>query len=222
MSVPITDACAVEPSKKCTCNVLAPLITWLFVRISPSLDRITPDPSPAELAEDASTDTTDGRIAAATCCTDPSGAAVFIETVGEDTAGIDPVPTGDDPRVRVAHAPPPKPATKARATVDTTINQVRPAIFLVAVTSGCGADPIKGCCGHGGSCRDAPGNPRARFGRGSPHEAACGGAMAGPGVGTGWCPAQAPRYAEPGAVHSRAELAAGAAGSGGVTSMARR
>jgi hypothetical protein len=125
--------------------MLAPLITWLLVRISPSLDRITPDPSPAEPAEDASTDTTDGRIAVATCCTDPPGAEDWsIETVGEDTAGNGGVPTCEDPRVRVAHVPPPKPATSAREIADITINQVRPGLVLVTGPSGGGADRFIG------------------------------------------------------------------------------
>src|SRR6478752_7816038 len=91
-SAPTTVAVAVLPSLNCTSREVAPSMTWLLVRINPSAVRMTPEPSPAEFEEVDSTDTTDGRIVAATCSTDSVGAGVRLaDTVGEpswlDAAG---------------------------------------------------------------------------------------------------------------------------------------
>ena len=79
--VPTTVAVAVVPSLNRTSRSVAPATTWLLVRISPSAVRMTPEPSPADWSELASTDTTDGSTLAATSCTEPAGAGVrFWET----------------------------------------------------------------------------------------------------------------------------------------------
>jgi hypothetical protein len=107
-----------------------------LVRIRPSAVRITPDPSPSELDELDSTETTEGRIAAATCCTDPSAAGAGFADVLADDDDDDDDGDGDGSEFDAgagaavftddAHHPPPNPATSAATTVDAAINVVRP------------------------------------------------------------------------------------------------
>ena len=141
-SAPTTAAVAVVPSLNCTCRLVAPVITWLFVRISPSADRMTPEPSPALLDEDDNTDTTDGNRVAATCSTEPSGAAArFADTTGADDWGKDPLglaPVRAAPDVnRPWTAAPAKPPTTANTTVATVSSVLRrPCPDRVASTAG--------------------------------------------------------------------------------------
>lgn len=69
-SVPLTTASAVLPSLNLTRTVPPPappaVTTWLLVRIRPSADRMTPEPSPPPVEVFTSIDTTEGMIALAT------------------------------------------------------------------------------------------------------------------------------------------------------------
>src|SRR6478752_5612083 len=82
LSAPTTVAVAVLPSLNCTSRLVAPSITWLLVRISPSADRMTPEPSPDELDDEAST-------TAATCSTEPAAAAGALPDSDGDVSSDD-------------------------------------------------------------------------------------------------------------------------------------
>jgi len=123
-SAPTTAACAVLPSLNCTCRLRAPLITWLFVRINPSLVRMIPDPSAAAADEDDNTDTTDGSRTAATCSTDPTAAGPPAAATALFSRARGSVPV---PEVRRApNTPAVDPAATATATVAAASNVPRP------------------------------------------------------------------------------------------------
>ena len=140
-SAPTTVAVAVVPSLNWTWRSVAPSMTWLLVRIRPSADRMTPEPSPSALDELDSTDTTDGRMASATCWTEPVGACVTDDTVGEVPVVVSTLATGAaESLLRFdASAPPPNPARSASATVEAAISVPRPRGAVL--TAGCAAGP---------------------------------------------------------------------------------
>src|SRR5664279_3620757 len=119
-SAPTTLASALVPSLNCTFRLVAPSMTWLFVRIRPSADRMIPEPSPELLEEVDRMDTTVGRRDAATCSTEPSAGTVRLADTGAVVSWVREWPAAavDVPEVRRApRAPAPKPATSAKATV---------------------------------------------------------------------------------------------------------
>lgn len=109
------------PSEKYTVSCAPappPATTWLLVRIRPSEDRITPEPSPCAVRPTTSMRTTLGTTFCATACTEPAGAAatVVVDGRGASRALVTAVPPVDCCVVHAPTAPPIPPLTSASAT----------------------------------------------------------------------------------------------------------
>src|SRR5450755_3691554 len=90
---------------------------------------MTPEPSPLLCCEPASTETVDGSTFAATSCTEPAGAAARVSETGALVFNLLSELSAElaaEPEFSWApNIPPPKPATRARATAVATTTGVR-------------------------------------------------------------------------------------------------
>src|SRR5574340_1577840 len=150
-SAPTTVAGAVVPSENATVSLPfgpAPAATWLLVRISPSEDRMMPDPSPCARAPTTSIYTTLGSTFAATACTEPAGAltAAAVDALGALSELTTATPPFCEDTDFAPTTPPMPPLTSASAMAPATI-AVRPRR---GVTAGWGTGFWDvACCVHG-------------------------------------------------------------------------
>ena len=87
---------------------------------------MTPEPSPALLDEEDSTDTTEGSSVAATCSTEPSaGAALLVDTDASWVSVWLAEPDAESEVTLAPSAPAPNPAASAKITVPATTIVVR-------------------------------------------------------------------------------------------------
>ena len=146
-SAPTSVADAVLPSENATSSLVPappPVATWLLVRMSPSDERITPEPSPSPWLPAILIMTTLGNTFCATACTDPSGA--FTAGAAFDLGALSELVTVVPVRLVSATyaptAPPTPPLTNASASAPATIAVLPRGLRCRAAGAAAGNCPV--------------------------------------------------------------------------------